>query len=59
LNSDIVERLAIPLAPIELQMKFAARVGVEKVLIAAQRSSLSHLETLFASLQHRAFRAEL
>lgn len=59
LNTGIVEQLAIPLAPIKLQLEFAARVAAAKALNAAQRSWLSRLETLFGALQHRAFRGEL
>ena len=47
------------LPPIELQRKFARRVGAVEKLKAAQRASLAELDALFATLQHRAFRGEL
>jgi type I restriction enzyme S subunit len=59
LNMGIIKEMPIPLAPIDLQVKFAARlkqVGQHK---AAQRRSEANLEALFGSLQHRAFRGEL
>lgn len=47
------------LPPIELQEEFAESVKVAEKLKATQRASLAELDTLFASLQHRAFRGEL
>jgi type I restriction enzyme S subunit len=57
-NGDILE-LTVPVPSLELQKVFSDRVeAVEKIkvnyLISAQ-----YLDTLFASLQHRAFRGEL
>lgn len=53
------ERIRMVLPPLPLQHEFARRVaGIEK-LKTAQRTSLAHLDALFASLQHRAFRGEL
>ena len=49
--------LLIP--PIDLQKEFARRVGAIEQLKATHRESLAHLDALFASLQHRAFRGEL
>lgn len=49
----------IPLPPIGLQREFAHRTAAVETLKNAHRASLSELETLFASLQHRAFRGEL
>jgi type I restriction enzyme S subunit len=51
-----VEILVPPLAS---QSKFTRRVESVEKLKAAQRASLSELDALFASLQHRAFRGEL
>jgi type I restriction enzyme S subunit len=51
--------LKVPVPPIELQREFAERViAVEKVK-ATQRASLVELDTLFVSLQHRAFSGKL
>ena len=51
--------LRIGLPPIELQREFARRVRAVEKLKAAQRASLAELDTLFATLQHRAFQGEL
>jgi type I restriction enzyme S subunit len=45
--------------PLQLQKEFAQRVEAVEKLKATHRASLSELQTLFASLQHRAFRGEL
>ena len=49
----------IEVPPIELQQEFARRVEAIEQLKTIHRESLAHLDTLFASLQHRAFRGEL
>jgi len=51
--------LPIPNAEKNKAQVFARRVEEVEKLKAAQRSSLAKLDALFASLQHRAFRAEL
>ena len=53
------KRLKILLPPFHLQQEFARRVEAVEKLKAAHRASLSELDALFASLQHRAFRGEL
>ena len=54
-----LRKLPLPLPPIQLQRDFAERVaGLEKLKIT-HRSSLAQLDSLFAVLQHRAFRGEL
>ncbi|MGF6398329.1 type I restriction enzyme S subunit [Pseudomonas frederiksbergensis] len=50
-------RLLVP--PIELQKKFALQVVAIEKIKAIQQLRLSELDSLFASLQHRAFRGEL
>jgi type I restriction enzyme S subunit len=45
--------------PLPLQKEFAQRVEAVEKLKATHRASLSQLQSLFASLQHRAFRGEL
>ena len=47
------------LPPLPLQKEFAQRVEAVEKLKATHRASLSELQALFASLQHRAFRGEL
>lgn len=49
----------IPLPPLALQQKFAAIVESVERQKASQRAHLAELDSLFASLQHRAFRGEL
>ncbi|MBW4626290.1 MAG: restriction endonuclease subunit S [Brasilonema octagenarum HA4186-MV1] len=49
--------LLIP--PLTLQQEFARRVEAVEKLKTAHCASLSELDALFASLQHRAFRGEL
>ena len=55
----VVEQFRVLLPPIELQREFARRVRAVEKLKTAQRASLAEMDTLFASLQHRAFRGEL
>jgi type I restriction enzyme S subunit len=45
--------------PLHLQQEFAHRAEAVEKLKASHRASLSELDALFASLQHRAFRGEL
>jgi type I restriction enzyme S subunit len=49
--------LMTPLA--HLQVEFSHRVADVEALTTDQRASLRDLDSLFASLQHRAFRGEL
>ncbi len=49
-----VRETPIPLPPLSLQRAFADRVRAIEVLKARHRAHLSHLDALFASLQHRA-----
>ena len=55
----IVRRFPIPLPPIDLQRRFAAVVEAVEQQKASQRAHLAELDTLFASLQTRAFRGNL
>ncbi|MFN5854605.1 MAG: restriction endonuclease subunit S, partial [Pseudanabaenaceae cyanobacterium] len=59
LNFDAIRSFLIPCPPISLQKEFAQRVEAVEKLKATHCASLSQLEALFASLQHRAFRGEL
>lgn len=49
----------IPHPPLSLQNEFLSRIAAIEKLKNSQRSSLAEFDTLFASLQHRAFRGEL
>ncbi|QDU26533.1 Type-1 restriction enzyme EcoKI specificity protein [Anatilimnocola aggregata] len=59
INMTQLRALSVPLPPLELQQEFARRVTAVERLKATQRASLTELDALFASLQHRAFRGEL
>ena len=51
--------MPIPIPPLDLQHRFAAIVESIEQQKANQRTHLSELDTLFASLQSRAFRGDL
>lgn len=51
--------LPIPVPPTSLQCKFAQKVSSIQKLKTKHQASLNELDSLFASLQHRAFRGEL
>ncbi len=59
INANEVQEMRIPMTPFSLQQEFAQRVEAIESLKAKHRESLTHLDILFASLQHRAFRGEL
>jgi len=54
-----IEKLKVPLPPIDLQRQFLRRAAEVGLNAAAQREAQSRVDELFASLQHRAFRGEL
>ena len=54
-----LKRLPCPRPPLELQHRFAAIVQSVEHQKASQRTHLAELDTLFASLQSRAFRGDL
>ena len=53
------KELQIYLPPMDLQRRFAAIAGSVERQKASQRAHLAELDTLFASLQSRAFRGDL
>ena len=59
ISQGILKSLAIPLPPLHLQHRFATIVEAVEQQRARQRAHLAELDTLFASLQSRAFRGEL
>ena len=59
INLETLRPLRVPNPPVSLQCEFASRVKVVERLKAMHRTSLAKLDTLFAVLQHRAFRGEL
>ncbi|MGH3831365.1 MAG: restriction endonuclease subunit S [Pseudonocardiaceae bacterium] len=59
LNMGIIKAMPLALPPLALQREFADLVGGVERLKASHRAHLAELDTLFASLHHRAFRGEL
>jgi len=59
LNSEIVGGFELGLPPIELQREFSTTLMAQGELKAGLRGHATALDTLFASLQQRAFRGEL
>jgi len=59
INLAILRGLEVPEPGLELQRDFAIRLASVEHHMAPHRASLREMETLFASLQHRAFRGEL
>ena len=54
-----LKSLPTPLPPFDLQRRFAAIAESVELQKASQRAHLAELDTLFASLQSRAFRGDL
>ncbi len=59
INLQILRSLSIPLPPLSLQRRFASIVEAAERQKARLRAHLDELDTLFASLQSRAFNGEL
>lgn len=59
LNVGSLNEAIVPLPAIDLQRDFGRRVGAVEKLTATYRASLMELDSIFASLQHRAFRGAL
>jgi type I restriction enzyme, S subunit len=59
LTLDHLKAFPLILPPLPLQQEFAQRIEAIEHLKSQHRESLIHLDTLFTSLQHRAFRGEL
>jgi type I restriction enzyme S subunit len=59
LNVGLLNDSVILFPPVSLQSEFARRVAAVEKIKSAHRASLTELDALFASLQHRAFRGEL
>ena len=53
------KQLMVELPSLPIQKRFASRITAIENLKATQRAALTELDSLFASLQHRAFRGEL
>ena len=59
LNMGKIKQAEIPVPPIDVQLRFVERKNAAERHIESGRASSSRLDTLFASLQQRAFRGEL
>ena len=59
LNVGELNSALIPIPPLTIQREFESRVKSTEELKSSVKSSLTELDQLFASLQHRAFRGEL
>lgn len=59
LNFDDVRSVNIPRVPLDTQHTFAERLELVDKLKSNQRLALAEADSLFTSLQHRAFRGEL
>ena len=59
LNQAQLNKARLPLPPLDLQHCFAAIIKSVEKQRASQRAHLAELDTLFASLQSRAFRGDL
>jgi type I restriction enzyme S subunit len=59
LNAGLLKRLHVLLPPLANQQEFAHRIAAVSQLKASHFVSLTTLDALFSSLQHRAFRGEL
>jgi len=59
LNMGIIKALPIPVSPLDLQQRFSNIVESIESQKARLRTHLTELDTLFASLQSRAFKGEL
>ena len=58
-NQRLLSSIVFPVPPADLQLRFAAIVKSVEQQKADQRAHLAELDTLFASLQSRAFRGDL
>ena len=58
-NQRLLSSIVFPVPPVTLQSRFAAVVESVEQQKTIQRAHLAELDTLFASLQSRAFRGEL
>ncbi|GAB3551678.1 hypothetical protein GCM10027404_21230 [Arthrobacter tumbae] len=59
LTGEKLKRLPVPVPPLEAQQEFSTRIAAVERLKEHHRTQLAELDTLFASLQHRAFKGEL
>ena len=58
-NQRLLSSIVFPIPPVDLQLRFAAIVESTEEQRTCQRAHMAELDTLFASLQSRAFRGDL
>lgn len=59
ITKSAIEQFTVIRPPRELQDQFAARLAASEGTYRQMRTALSEMDSLFASLQHRAFRGDL
>ena len=59
ITKSAIEQFRVIRPPREAQDQFAARVAASEGIYRQMRAALGEMDSLFASLQHRAFRGEL
>ncbi|WP_288393372.1 restriction endonuclease subunit S [uncultured Herbaspirillum sp.] len=59
INATEVQSIKLAKPPLKLQTQYRQRIGALLQVKACYRASLTELDSLFSSLQHRAFRGEL
>lgn len=59
INAREMQNIKIPRPPLHLQREFARRISAVRSIKAAHQDNLAELDSLFKSLQYRAFRGEL
>lgn len=59
LKKSLFQKIVVPVPPLREQTRFAAIAGAVEQQKTSQSAHLAELDTLFASLQSRAFRGEL
>jgi len=59
LNKESLERIPVPLPPIELQIKFATTVEKVETLKSQYQQSLLELQNMYGVLSQKAFKGEL
>lgn len=59
INLKVLRNLEVPTPPIELQRQFTRRIDAGRRLAEQSARQAEELDSLFASLQHRAFRGDL
>ena len=58
-NQRLLSSIVFPIPPVDLQLRFAAIVESTEEQRTCQRAHMAELDTLFASLQSRAFQGDL